>query len=158
MHDNVSASFLKKAIEAAQVSVANGEFPAGAVVVKDNTIIGEGISIGHLIHDPTSHGELSAIRNACAHIAASNLTGATLYASMEPCTICLSAAMWSGIERIVFACKKEKFSSEYYGGVYKTESINETFHKPLEIIHMSEHENDSLTVVHEWERHLERTT
>ncbi len=146
-----NTEFLKKAIEKARESVAQGGFPAGAIVVKDGKIIGEGISIGNKLNDPTSHGEMSAVRDACKNIASSDLNGSTLYASMEPCSMCHSASMWSGIQKIVFACSKVKVSPEYYGGTYKTVSLNETFNRPLEIVQQGELEEESLEVVKLWE-------
>lgn len=143
--------FLKKAIEKARESVTQGGFPAGAIVVKDGKIIGEGISIGNKLNDPTSHGEMTAVRDACRNIASADLNGVTLYASMEPCSMCHSASMWSGIQKIVFACAKTKVSSEYYGGIYKTEVLNATFNNPLEIVQLSDLEDESLEVVTKWE-------
>ena len=147
-------SFLNRAIELAQESVEAGGFPAGAVVVRDGTIIGEGVSIGSIIHDPTAHGETVAIRNACNKLETSELTDATLYASMEPCVMCLSAAMWSSISRIVFACPSNKVSNQYYGGTYDEFEINEKFNKPIEIVHVPECESASLDVVTAWEKTL----
>lgn len=145
--------FLENALEMARESVRRGGFPAGAVVVKDGVVVSEGISIGNILHDPTSHGELSAIREACTKINSSDLNGATLYASMEPCSMCLSAAMWSGIRTIVYACPKDKVSNEYYGGTYMTKTLNNEFNSPLTIIHIIELENDSLRVVNDWKEH-----
>ncbi len=146
-----NTEFLKRAIEKARESVAQGGFPAGAVVVKGGKIIGEGISIGNTLNDPTSHGEMSAVRDACRNIASSDLKGAILYSSMEPCSMCHSASMWSGIQKIVFACPKTKVSPEYYGGIYKTTTLNETFNRPLEIVQQGELEDESLEVVKQWE-------
>ena len=70
--------FLKRAIQKAAESVHQGGFPAGAVVVKNNQIIGEGISIGNILHDPTSHGEMASIRDACKNLSTSDLSGAVL--------------------------------------------------------------------------------
>lgn len=145
-------NFLNQAIEKARESISQGGFPAGAVVVKGGEVIGEGISVGNKFHDPTSHGEIAAIRNACKNTDTSDLTGAVLYASMEPCSMCHSAAMWSGISKIFFACSKARVSNEYYGGSYKTEELNEQLNKPLELVHFPECEKDSLKVVREWEK------
>ncbi len=144
-------NYLQIAIDQAQKSVNEGGFPAGTVIVKDGKIIGEGISIGNVLHDPTSHGELQCIRNACKNIQSSDLTGATLYASMETCAMCLNACMWSGISKIVFALSKDKLSNLYYGGDYSTEQINKMFLKPIEIIQDIELEEKSLEVVKIWE-------
>lgn len=148
MNDSI---FIQKAIEKARESVAQGGFPAGAVVVRDGVIIGEGISIGNKLNDSTSHGEMSAIRDACRNISTSDLKGATLYSSMEPCSMCHSASMWSGIQKIVFACSKKKVSPEYYGGTYETMTLNQSFNNPLMITQLNEFENESLEVVKKWE-------
>ncbi|HVY72851.1 MAG TPA: nucleoside deaminase [Candidatus Paceibacterota bacterium] len=137
------AIFLQQAIEKAKESVAKGGFPAGAVVVKDGEVIGEGISIGNILHDPTSHGEMAAIRNACVAMQSSNLSECTLYASMQPCAMCLSASGWASISKIVYACPQEKVAKEYYGGA------------PVEMVHYETLERASLEVVKGWEDSLQ---
>ncbi len=151
----MSNIYLEKAIEKARQSVEQGGFPAGAVVVKDGKIIGEGISIGNKINDPTSHGEMSAIRDACKNLETSDLSGAILYASMEPCSMCHSASMWSGISKVVFACGKDKVSKDYYGGEYHTDVLNKAFNKPLEIVQEKGFQEKSLELVHSWEKSFE---
>ncbi len=146
--------YLLKAIEKAKESISKGGFPAGAVIVKEGKVVGEGISIGNKLFDPTSHGEQSAIRAACKEYNTTNLSGCTLYASMEPCVMCLGASMWSSISRIVYALSKSKVSTEYYGGSYNQVDINSKFNHPIEIVHLSELEEDSLKVVREWEKSL----
>lgn len=147
--DSLHEQFLKRAIEKAEESVKQGGFPAGAIVVKNNQIIGEGISIGNILHDPTSHGEMSSLRNACKNLSTSDLSGATLYASMQPCIMCFDATMWSGITEIVYAAPKEKVSPEYYGGHYDTQTIQ--LLRPIKQIHFQKLEDQSLAVVHQWE-------
>lgn len=146
--------FLIKAIKKAKESVNSGGFPAGAVVAKNGEIIGSGISIGNLLNDPTSHGEMASIRDACGNLKTSDLSGAVLYASMEPCLMCFGASMWSSISKIVFACAKDKVSENYYGGHYNCQIINQEFVRPLEIIHLTELEEESLNVVNKWEKTL----
>ena len=146
--------FLQKAIEKARESVTQGGFPAGAVVVKNGEIIGEGVSIGNKLNDPTSHGEMDAIRSACKNLQTSDLSGSVLYASMQPCLMCLGASMWSAISKIVFACPKEKVSAEYYGGHYAPSAINAELTRPLELDHLAELEDESLAIVREWEKSL----
>ena len=143
--------FLIKAIEKAKESVSKGGFPAGAVVVKNGEIIGSGISIGNLLNDPTSHGEMASIRDACKNIKTADLSGAVLYASMEPCLMCFGASMWASVSKIIFACSKKKVSEEYYGGHYKSQEINTNLSHPLELIHVVDLEEESLSVVREWE-------
>lgn len=100
--------FLQKAILKAKESVAHGGFPAGAIVVKNGEIVGEGVSVGNKLNDPTSHGEMASIREACKNLKTSDLSDSVLYASMQPCLMCLGASMWSAIPKIIFACPKEK--------------------------------------------------
>jgi tRNA(Arg) A34 adenosine deaminase TadA len=143
--------FLKQAIDLAKESVSQGGFPAGAIIVKDGEVIGKGISMGNILNDPTSHGETAAIREACKNLKTTNLTGATLYASMKPCLMCLGSAMWGNVSRIVYACAQEKVSREYYGGDYEGEGINSTLLHPIEFIHVKELEESSFALVEEWE-------
>ena len=147
--------YLQLAIDQANKSVIEGGFPAGAIIVKDNKIIAEGISIGNLLNDPTSHGETQCVRNACRNIHSSDLSGATLYASMETCAMCLNSCMWAGIDRIVFALSKEHLSHLYYGGNYTTQDINKMFLKPIEIIQIKELADKSMEVVNKWEKQCE---
>jgi len=151
---NQDKEFLKKAIEKARESAAQGGFPAGAIIVKEGKIIGSGISIGNILKDPTSHGEMASIRDACKYLNLGDLSGATLYDSVQPCLMCFGASMWSGISRIVFACAKEKVSPEYYGGHYKVTDINKDLIRPIEIVQIPELEEESLALIEEWEKNL----
>ena len=96
--------FLARAIELARLGSESGAGgPFGAVIVRDGRIIAESWNSVVASHDPTAHAEISAIRTACAGANSFHLHGCTLYASSEPCPMCLSAAYWARIERIVFA-------------------------------------------------------
>jgi guanine deaminase len=147
-------SFLQEAINLAKESVEQGGFPAGAVVVKDGIIIGRGISIGNKLNDPTSHGEMSSIRDACRNLKSSDLSGSTLYSSMQPCLMCFAASMWGGISKIFFAASKDRVSPEYYGGHYQVAELNPNLLKPIELTHIAELEEQSLTIVRSWENSL----
>ena len=101
---NPDDQFLARAIELARQGSASGEGgPFGAVIVRDGRIIAEGWNRVVASRDPTAHAEIGAIRSACAGLGHFHLPGCTLYASSEPCPMCLSAAYWARIERIVFA-------------------------------------------------------
>ncbi|UCV26978.1 nucleoside deaminase [Ferribacterium limneticum] len=101
---NPDDQFLARAIELARQGSASGEGgPFGAVIVRDGKIIAEGWNRVVASHDPTAHAEIGAIRSACAAQDHFHLHGCTLYASSEPCPMCLSAAYWARIERIIFA-------------------------------------------------------
>lgn len=77
--------------------------PFGAVVVKDATIIGEGCNEVTSSNDPTAHAEIVAIRRACDAVGSFSLAGAVIYASCEPCPMCLAAIYWARLTRLVFA-------------------------------------------------------
>lgn len=146
--------YLKLAINKARESVSQGGFPAGAIIVKDDKIIGEGVSVGNKLNDSTSHGEIAAIRDACKNLKTTDLSGSILYSSMQPCLMCLGASMWSSISKIVFACPKERVAIEYYGGQYQLDIINSELTQSIKLIHVSELEDESLKIVHEWEKLL----
>ncbi len=74
----------------------------GAVIARDGEIIAEGANRVVAERDPTWHGEIEAIRQACKKLGAFKLTGCTLYTSAEPCPMCAAAAYWAGIERIYY--------------------------------------------------------
>ncbi len=148
--------FLIQAINQAKESVSQGGFPAGTIIVKEGKIISKGVSIGNIIHDPTSHGEVDAIRGACKNTNSKILEGAIIYSSLEPCMMCLTASMWASVSKIVYACGKEKVSAEYYGGNYKTSDVVDTFLRKIEIVQIPEFENASLEIVSEWEKNISK--
>jgi len=99
----MSNKFMKRAIELSIKSVHNGTGPFGALIVKDNKVISEGNNTVTSSYDPTSHAEVSAIRNACKKIKNFSLKGFDLYTSCEPCPMCLSAIYWSRIDNVYYA-------------------------------------------------------
>jgi tRNA(Arg) A34 adenosine deaminase TadA len=107
-------------------SVQDCGFPAGAIVVKDGQVIGEGISLGKILHDSSSHAETAAIRAACQKLKTADLSGAVLYESMESCNMCFSVAFWAGISKVVYGCRKtpEMVKKYFYEGSTGNESLN----------------------------------
>lgn len=99
-------------IEMAIQSVNEGGDPFAAIVVKDGEIIGKGINQVQVNHDPAAHAELLAIREACAHLSSTDLSDCALYASGEPCPMCLGAAYWATLGNIYYACSKEDAKTE----------------------------------------------
>jgi guanine deaminase len=98
--------FLARAIELATENVANEGGPFGALIVRDGKVLAEGQNRVTATLDPTAHAEVVAIRAACQAAKDFSLAGATLYTSCEPCPLCLSAALWARIDRIVFAADR----------------------------------------------------
>ena len=99
--------FMKRAIELSIESVKNVGGPFGAVIVKDDKIIAEGSNNVTSTNDPTAHGEIVAIREACKKLNNFNLKGCELYSTCEPCPMCLSAIYWARIEKIYYANTRE---------------------------------------------------
>jgi guanine deaminase len=95
--------WLERAIALAVRNVADEGGPFGAVVVRDGVLLAEGVNRVTATLDPTAHAEVVAIRAACVATGDFSLTGATLYASCEPCPLCLSAALWGHVGRVVYA-------------------------------------------------------
>ncbi len=96
--------YLQRAVAlAATHSAAGDNGPFGAVIVKNGEIIAEGWNQVVSSKDPTAHAEVVAIRRACEALETNELQGATLYSSCEPCPMCFSAAVWSRVDRVVYA-------------------------------------------------------
>ena len=99
--------FLKRAIDLSVESIKKGGGPFGCIIIKNGEIISEGSNKVTLTNDPTAHGEIVAIRNACKKINNFNLSGCELYSTCEPCPMCLSAIYWARIEKIYYANTRE---------------------------------------------------
>ena len=95
--------FMNRAIELSIESVNKGGGPFGCVIVKDEKIVSEGSNKVTSSKDPTAHGEIVAIREACKKINNFSLSGFELYSSCEPCPMCLSAIYWARIDKVYFA-------------------------------------------------------
>ncbi len=95
--------FMIKAIELSIESVKKGGGPFGSVIVKDGIIIAEGFNKVTTTNDPTAHGEIVAIREACNKLNTFNLKGTELYSNCEPCPMCLSAIYWARINKVYYA-------------------------------------------------------
>lgn len=95
--------FIKRAVEIARQGIIKGGGPFGAVVVKDNKIISEAFNRVVLDRDPTAHAEILAIRKASVVLKSHHITNCTIYASCEPCPMCLGAIYWAGIKKVIYA-------------------------------------------------------
>lgn len=96
--------WMKKAIELAiENEQKHNGAPFGAVVVKDGKIIGTGVNEVSGTNDPTTHAEIQAVRAACQTLNTTNLEGCEIYASTEPCPMCLSAIYYTKINTVYFS-------------------------------------------------------
>jgi tRNA(Arg) A34 adenosine deaminase TadA len=101
--------FMRRALEiSAKALETPGTEPFGAVIVKDGKIIGEGINRSVMNHDPTSHGETEAIRDACRNLRTVDLRGCALYSSCEPCALCVAAMNIAGITALYYAASMDQ--------------------------------------------------
>jgi len=106
--------FMHRAIEISREALAKpGTMPFGAVVVRGGAIVGEGLNHSAAHHDPTSHGEVEAIRDACRRLATTDLSGCELYTSCEPCSLCVAAMYLAGISRFHYAASLGDYAAAF---------------------------------------------
>ena len=100
--------FMRVTLELAQQAQAIGEVPVGAIVVKDDVIIGRGYNQSITTMDPTAHAEVMAMRDAGQNIDNYRLLDCTLYVTLEPCVMCIGALFHARIARLVYAATDPK--------------------------------------------------
>ena len=104
--------WMQQAYEQAASAALIGEIPVGAIIVSNNQIIGAGFNAPISLNDPTAHAEIQAIRQACQALGNYRLPDdATLYVTLEPCTMCVGALIHSRIKRVVFGAVEPKAGS-----------------------------------------------
>jgi tRNA(adenine34) deaminase len=104
--DNPDEQYMRRALELAQQ--AEGEVPVGALLVMDGKVLGEGWNRPLSTHDASSHAEIEAIRAAGKATGNYRLTGATLYVTVEPCTMCVGAIFHARFARVVYGTREPK--------------------------------------------------
>ena len=98
-------TYMKIAIEEAKNGIHAGHGgPFGCVIVKDGKVVGQGHNEVIKWKDPTCHGEMMAIRNACKTLESHDLAGCELYTTAEPCPMCLGAILWANIRKVYYGC------------------------------------------------------
>ena len=112
--------FMQRALDiAATAQNQSGTLPYAAVVVLDGKIIGEGINQAPRLFDPTSHGEVEAIKDACKRLETTDLSGAAIYTTAEPCSMCVATMILTNISKLVYAADwkdSTSFMSEMAAG------------------------------------------
>lgn len=97
--------YMQVAIEEALDGISNGDGgPFGSAIVKDGVIVGQGHNRVLKDNDPTCHGEVAAIRDACANLGTYDLSGCVIYTTGEPCPMCLFACKWANLETVYYGC------------------------------------------------------
>jgi tRNA(Arg) A34 adenosine deaminase TadA len=107
------SSAMRRAIALSRKAMRSPNDPFGAVVVRDGVVIGEGFNQAAELLDPTAHAEVQAVRDACRRIGSLDLTGADMYASCEPCAVCISAMTAAGIRRLYFGVSLKECDAIY---------------------------------------------
>lgn len=100
--------WMAEALKLAGQAEATGDVPVGAIVVRNNEILGEGFNRREAELDPTAHAEVLALRDAADRLGTWRLDGATMYVTLEPCTMCAGALVNSRIARLVFGASDPK--------------------------------------------------
>lgn len=98
---------MRRAIELSLRNVAEGGGPFGAVVARGGEIVAEGVNRVTAQCDPTAHAEVAAIRAAARKLGTFDLSGCDIYASCEPCPMCLGAIYWARLDRLFYAATKD---------------------------------------------------
>lgn len=121
--------FMMQALKEARIAYDEEEIPIGAVVVMNNTIVARGHNMTERLNDPTAHAEMIALTAAFNAIGSKYLPDATLYVTVEPCSMCAGAAYWSKIGRVIYGAEDEK------NGYKKTAGSNWPFHPKTELVY-----------------------
>jgi guanine deaminase len=104
MSSAADEAYLREAIHLSRDRMREGAGgPFGAIVARSDGLVARGWNMVTTAHDPTAHAEIVAIRRACGVLGTFRLTGCTLYSSCEPCPMCLAAAYWARVDRLVYA-------------------------------------------------------
>ena len=100
--------WMERALDQALKARRMDEVPVGAIVVKEDRLIGEGFNSPISSRDPTAHAEMTALRQAAHRLNNYRITGAILYVTLEPCAMCVTAASHARVAKIVFGVPDEK--------------------------------------------------
>jgi tRNA(adenine34) deaminase len=100
--------FMREALTEAAKALVHGDVPIGAVVVKDDVVIGRGHNERELLEDPTAHAEVLALREAARAVGSWRVLDATLYVTLEPCAMCAGAIVLARVPRVVYGCRDPK--------------------------------------------------
>jgi tRNA(adenine34) deaminase len=148
----VDEHFMEQTLAEARKAREAGEVPVGALVVsKDGKIIGRGYNRPISAHDPTSHAEIIAMREAAHHLTNYRLTGTTLYCTLEPCVMCAGAIVHARIARLVFGAHDPKAGAA--GSIYNVVSDSRLNHQPEVVSGVREAEcRQLLQEFFEWKR------
>ncbi|MBM4255950.1 MAG: nucleoside deaminase [Deltaproteobacteria bacterium] len=125
--------FMDRALMLARVSLDEGNGPVGSVIVKDGRILGEGRNLVQTSGDPSAHGEMVAIRNVATSLKTTDLSGTTIYTTMEPCPMCCWAIITANIPTLGLGARHTAFKHNDLGN-YSVEALATMTGRRLQII------------------------
>jgi tRNA(adenine34) deaminase len=99
---------MRRALAQAELGLAQGEVPVGALVVRDGQVLAEAFNQPIATSDPTAHAEVVALRGAAAAVGNYRLPGATLYVTLEPCLMCVGALVHARVQTVVYGARDPK--------------------------------------------------
>ena len=147
--------FMLKAIELSIKSAETTGGPFGCVIVKDNNIISEGSNKVTSTNDPTAHGEIVAIREACFKLSTFNLSGCELYSTCEPCPMCLSAIYWSHIDKIFYANTRDDAKNIDFDDSFIYSEINKKIDdRKIQMVQL--HRDEALKAFKIWDQKVDK--
>lgn len=148
--------FMQRAIQLSQEKMRQGAGgPFGAVIVKDGKIIGEGWNQVTSTNDPSAHAEVVAIREACKNIKNFDLSGAEIYASCEPCPMCLATIYWARLNKIYYANTRQDAAAIQFDDEFLYQEIPKDPKDRKIKMEQCCHE-DALKVFKEWENKTDK--
>ena len=147
--------FMLRAITLSIESVKTGGGPFGSVLVKNDKIISEGFNKVTTTNDPTAHGEIVAIREACKKLNNFNLNGSELYSSCEPCPMCLSAIYWARIDKVYYAnTRKDAQKIDFDDSLIYSEFQKKIDKRKIPMIQMMR--NEALKAFELWDKKTDK--
>ena len=147
--------FMLKAIELSIKSAETIGGPFGCVIVEDNKIISEGYNKVTSTNDPTAHGEIVAIREACLKLNTFNLSGCELYSTCEQCPMCLSAIYWSHIDKIFYANTRDDAKNIDFDDSFIYSEINKKIgDRKIQMIQMLR--DEALKAFNIWDKKVDK--
>lgn len=144
--------FMQKAIDLAKKGMAsNSGGPFGAVIVKDNKVIGKGYNKVTSKNDPTAHAEIVAIKEACEKLQSFQLDDCVIYTSCEPCPMCLGAIYWSRLKKVVYGCNRDDASIINFDDQFIYDELEKPINsRQIEFVKLMRQE--ALDVFKEWQK------
>ena len=144
--------YMMEAIQLSKLGMANNEGgPFGCVIVKGDEIVGRGNNKVTSNNDPTAHAEVVAIRDACKNLSTFQLTGCDVYASCEPCPMCLGAIYWARPRRVIYASTRYQAADAGFDDdfIYREIKLSDI---ERQIIFQHQSLPDAVAVFEEWKK------